>query len=239
MQYEVVISPLYTLQWRWHLLHIIMANTALRWSSFAECMERFLGCPWMNSVYVASLCVYACIGLCQWCFMQYAVAFPRSCAPLLSDGNDALRWSSFAESTEQRVSYWPYTNSLYVYIAVCAWTWKCLLLVFDAEWGYDTSRVMSPSCMRLLLFKCTTMAITALLRLFLFVECMQRVSRWPCTNSAYVCIASYACAWTWMKSLLAFDAVLWGHDFILICHLAVSTYTAIMAMTALCWSLFV
>ena len=96
MQYEVVISPLYTLQWRWHLLHIIMANTALRWSSFAECMERFLGCPWMNSVYVTSLCVYACIGLCQWCFMQYAVAFPRSCAPLLSDGNDALRWSSCA-----------------------------------------------------------------------------------------------------------------------------------------------
>ena len=55
MQYEVAISPLYILQWRWwwRLLHIIMAI-----ASFAGCMERLLGCPWMNSAYVILLCVY-------------------------------------------------------------------------------------------------------------------------------------------------------------------------------------
>ena len=33
-----------------------------------------------------------------------------------------------------------------------------------------------------------------------FVECMERVSRWSCTNSAYVCIA--LCVWSHLKVLL-------------------------------------
>ena len=48
-------------------------------------------------------------------------------------------------------------------------------------------------------FCCTTMAMTAL-RWSSFVECMERVSRWPCTNSAYVCIA--LCVWSHLKVLL-------------------------------------
>ena len=41
------------------------------------------------------------------------------------NGNDGLRWSSFAECMEQRVSCcWPWSNSTYVCITVCAWTWR-------------------------------------------------------------------------------------------------------------------
>ena len=53
VRYKVVISPSCVVQ----IHYIIMAITALRWSSLVECMERVLCWPWINSAYVAFLCV--------------------------------------------------------------------------------------------------------------------------------------------------------------------------------------
>ena len=91
-QYEVVISPSCTiasktLQWqRWWF--------CLRWSSFAECMERVSCWPWKEAEKAVRLhccvyvCMFACVCVCAWIWrsrwwsMQYEVVISHACAIL-------------------------------------------------------------------------------------------------------------------------------------------------------------
>ena len=62
-----------------------------------------------------------------------------------------------------------------------------------------------------------------------FVECVKRTSRWPCTNSAYVCTAMCVrvrvcvCVWYSMHEVVILPA----------CVILLSKYTAIMALMTL------
>ena len=76
-----------------------------------------------------------------------------------------------------------------LYCCVCAWIWRCYWCSMQYEFVIVRACDILPS-------KHTTMAM---MNLRWPVECMQWVSCWPETNSMYVCITVWLCAWTWRR----------------------------------------
>ena len=125
-----------------------MAMTAVRWSSFVECMERVLRWPCTNSAYVCiALCALELEWRVYWRSMQYyEVIISASYAISLSTYTTittmmALCSSWFVERME-RVSCCPWTNRPYVRIAVCVCSNLKVLLVFDAVCGRNVTLII-------------------------------------------------------------------------------------------------
>ena len=103
MQYEVVITPLFTPQWRWCLLHhnVIMAMMALRWCLFVWCMEWYCIAPGWTACTLHCCMFVLALGcfISDWCSMR-SQFHPRAlfCCPMAMA---ALLWCSFAECMER------------------------------------------------------------------------------------------------------------------------------------------
>ena len=104
-------------------------------------------------------------------------------------------------------------------------------------WDRNTFLFMSPSCMHHFAVQIHYNGddVSALI----FVCCIYgTVLRWPCTNRPYVCIASCALELKWRvywRSMQFYEVIIQPHMPFYCQH----TLSIIMAMTALCWSLFV
>ena len=168
--------------------------TALRWSSVVEYMERVPCWPWTNRTYV-------CVCLNLNVLFVFNAVWGRNLTPMryfvvqiyTTMAMTTLHWSSLVGYME-RVPCW--TNSPYVCIAACAWTWMCYY------WRL-IQYAISPSCVVQIHY--ITMTITAL-RWFSFVECMawcRVVPGQTARTFALLCVCLN------LKLLLVFDAV-WG-----------------------------